>query len=104
MSAAGGGLRDLYPPIAPFATGTLRVSPTVRTGDTVEIWVDENGSMVGKPKPVETATFDHLRNDPGRYSRIRLWGSVGFIATVLGGLSTILQFLWIVGAFAGGRF
>ena len=33
---------------------------------------------------VETATFDHLRNDPGRYSRIRLWGSVGFIATVLG--------------------
>ena len=39
-------------------TGTLRVSPTVRTGDTVEIWVDENGSMVGKPKPVSTATFD----------------------------------------------
>ncbi len=33
---------------------------------------------------VETATFDHLRNDPGRYSRIRLWGSVGFIVTVLG--------------------
>lgn len=28
----------------------------------------------------------------------------GIIATILGGLSTILQFLWIVGAFAGGRF
>ena len=34
---------------------------------------------------VETATFDHLRNDPGRYSRIRLWGSVGFIVAVMAG-------------------
>lgn len=33
---------------------------------------------------VETITFDHLRGDPGCYSRIRLWGSVGFIAAVLG--------------------
>lgn len=33
---------------------------------------------------VETLTFDHLRNETARYSRIRLWGSVGFIATVLG--------------------
>ncbi len=33
---------------------------------------------------VETLTFDHLRDEPARYSRIRLWGSVGFIATVLG--------------------
>ena len=33
---------------------------------------------------VETLTFDHLRDEPARYSRIRLWGSVGFIVTVLG--------------------
>jgi PPP family 3-phenylpropionic acid transporter len=33
---------------------------------------------------VETVTFDHLRDDPARYSRIRLWGSVGFIAAVMG--------------------
>ena len=33
---------------------------------------------------VETVTFDHLRDQPGRYSRIRLWGSVGFIVAVMG--------------------
>lgn len=33
---------------------------------------------------VETVTFDHLREQSVRYSRIRLWGSVGFIAAVLG--------------------
>lgn len=32
----------------------------------------------------EAMTFDHLREHPARYSRIRLWGSVGFIAAVLG--------------------
>ncbi len=33
---------------------------------------------------VETLTFDHLRDEPAKYSRIRLWGSVGFIVAVLG--------------------
>ncbi len=32
---------------------------------------------------VETLTFDHLREDSARYSRIRLWGSVGFIVAVM---------------------
>jgi MFS transporter, PPP family, 3-phenylpropionic acid transporter len=32
----------------------------------------------------EAATLFHLHNDSHRYSRIRLWGSVGFIVTVLG--------------------
>jgi PPP family 3-phenylpropionic acid transporter len=32
---------------------------------------------------VETLTFDHLRNGTGDYSRIRLWGSVGFIVAVM---------------------
>lgn len=32
----------------------------------------------------EAATLRHLRAEPQRYSRIRLWGSVGFIAAVLG--------------------
>jgi PPP family 3-phenylpropionic acid transporter len=32
----------------------------------------------------ETVTFDHLRAEPARYSRIRLWGSVGFIVAVMG--------------------
>jgi len=33
---------------------------------------------------VEAVTFDHLREDPARYSRIRLWGSIGFIIAVMG--------------------
>jgi PPP family 3-phenylpropionic acid transporter len=33
---------------------------------------------------METLTFDHLREEKGRYSHIRLWGSVGFIAAVMG--------------------
>ncbi len=32
---------------------------------------------------VETLTFDHLREEHGRYSRIRLWGSIGFIVAVM---------------------
>lgn len=32
---------------------------------------------------VETLTFDHLRGGAGDYSRIRLWGSIGFIVAVL---------------------
>ncbi|MQY50483.1 MFS transporter [Rhodocyclus gracilis] len=32
---------------------------------------------------VETQTFDHLRDDPARYSRIRVWGSIGFIFAVM---------------------
>ena len=33
---------------------------------------------------VETITFDHLREASARYSRIRLWGSVGFVVAVMG--------------------
>ncbi|MFA7291170.1 MAG: MFS transporter [Rhodocyclaceae bacterium] len=33
---------------------------------------------------VETITFDHLRDEAARYSRIRVWGSVGFIVAVMG--------------------
>jgi PPP family 3-phenylpropionic acid transporter len=33
---------------------------------------------------VETLTFDHLREERVRYSRIRLWGSIGFIVAVMG--------------------
>lgn len=32
---------------------------------------------------VETITFDHLREASSRYSRIRVWGSVGFIVAVM---------------------
>lgn len=32
---------------------------------------------------VETLTFDHLRDERERYSRVRLWGSIGFIVAVM---------------------
>lgn len=32
---------------------------------------------------VETLTFDHLREQRGSYSQIRLWGSIGFIVAVM---------------------
>lgn len=52
----------------------------------------------------EVVAINHLNASGGDYSRVRLWGSVGFIATVLGiGLSLdftgILWLPWLVGAF-----
>ncbi|MBI2306543.1 MAG: MFS transporter [Rhodocyclales bacterium] len=41
---------------------------------------------------VETITFDHLRDEAARYSRIRLWGSVGFVVAVMG-TGALLDFL-----------
>ncbi len=38
---------------------------------------------------VETVTFEHLRHQTARYSRIRLWGSVGFIVAVAASSSTL---------------
>lgn len=53
---------------------------------------------------VETLTLDHLREERGRYSRIRVWGSVGFIAAVMGAGAIleavppagILQVCWVI--------
>lgn len=49
---------------------------------------------------LETLTFDHLRGNPGGYSRIRIWGSVGFIVAVLGAGALLDHFgmrllLWV---------
>ena len=41
---------------------------------------------------VETLTFDHLRENAARYSRVRLWGSVGFIVAVFA-CGSLLDFL-----------
>lgn len=56
---------------------------------------------------VETVTFDHLRLEPGRYSRIRMWGSVGFIVAVLGtgallDSQPIASVLWVIVAILCG--
>ncbi|KAB2921936.1 MAG: MFS transporter [Dechloromonas sp.] len=64
-------------------------------GFTAFFWLDRLGSMLlamavlaffwSAALPlVETLTFDHLREERGRYSRIRLWGSIGFIVAVMG--------------------
>ena len=44
---------------------------------------------------VETQTFEHLRDDPTRYSRVRVWGSIGFIAAVAG-VGALLEY-WPIG-------
>ena len=45
---------------------------------------------------VETLTFNHLRTECGRYSRIRLWGSIGFIVAVMA-TGALLDFVPPVG-------
>ncbi|MFZ4536766.1 MFS transporter [Propionivibrio sp.] len=56
---------------------------------------------------VEALTFDHLGENSARYSRIRLWGSIGFIAAVLG-TGTLLDhlplpnLLWVSAAALAG--
>ncbi len=47
---------------------------------------------------VEAITLDHVRERPGDYGRIRVWGSVGFIAAVLalGYLLDVLPVLWVI--------
>lgn len=63
-------------------------------GFTAFFWLDKLGGMLlamavlaffwSAALPlVETLTFDHLREERGRYSRIRLWGSIGFIVAVM---------------------
>ncbi|WP_313952640.1 MFS transporter [Accumulibacter sp.] len=52
---------------------------------------------------VETVTFDHLREQPARYSRIRLWGSIGFIVAVMATGALLDQvplsgLLWVIAA------
>lgn len=56
---------------------------------------------------VETLTFDHLRHDCGRYSRIRLWGSIGFIVAVMAtgavlDLAPPVGLLWVCCGILGG--
>jgi len=56
---------------------------------------------------METLVFDHLRQEPARYSRIRVWGSIGYIVTVLltGALLDVwspVSVLWISLLLMGG--
>lgn len=56
---------------------------------------------------VESLTFDHLKGEAGRYSRIRMWGSVGFIVAVLGtgallDSQPIASVLWVIVAILCG--
>lgn len=56
---------------------------------------------------VEAITLAHLQGDTGRYSRVRLWGSVGFIVTVTGtgawlDFAPLTSLLWILLALVVG--
>lgn len=39
-------------------TGTVDAPPTVKTGDQIDVWVDNNGRRVAKPTPVSAAATD----------------------------------------------
>ncbi|PEG36484.1 hypothetical protein CQY20_18870 [Mycolicibacterium agri] len=41
-------------------TGTVRVPSAVKPGDSVPIWVDENGALVPAPKSATTALLDAI--------------------------------------------
>lgn len=56
---------------------------------------------------VEALTLDQLKGNPDRYGRIRLWGSVGFIAAVTGSgvlldAAGLPALLWICSALLAG--
>jgi len=87
-------------------------------GFTAFFWLDRLGGMLvamaflaffwSAALPlVETLTFDHLREEKGRYSRVRVWGSIGFIVAVLG-TGRLLDFvpiaavLWVCWAVLAG--
>ena len=64
-------------------------------GFTAFFWLDRLPGMLGAMAVlaffwsaalplVEALTFDHLREEGAGYSRVRLWGSIGFIVAVLG--------------------
>jgi MFS transporter, PPP family, 3-phenylpropionic acid transporter len=56
---------------------------------------------------VDTLTFEHLREEPARYSRVRVWGSVGFILAVMGTGALLdhwplASLLWVISAILAG--
>lgn len=56
----------------------------------------------------EAATMRHLWAEPNRYSRVRLWGSIGFIVAVLGigrllDYFSILYLPWIIAGLLAGN-
>lgn len=69
-------------------------------------WADDYARMLSvtvlvgffwnAPLPlIEAVTLAYLRREAHRYSRIRLWGSIGFIASVLGVGWALDSLLWI---------
>jgi MFS transporter, PPP family, 3-phenylpropionic acid transporter len=68
------------------ATGGFALLPLASSFSAI-VWLVALASLLsaGALPLVEAITLGSLAGQPGRYGPIRLWGSVGFIATVLGG-------------------
>ncbi|MBL8324012.1 MAG: MFS transporter [Rubrivivax sp.] len=89
------------------ALGLLGVRAAVPVAVMTVLLFLANGGVI----PLSEATLAHHLNtrtgiDPGRYGRVRVWGSVGFIAAVLLGGGTlelvgIGAFPWLVAALNG---
>jgi beta-lactamase regulating signal transducer with metallopeptidase domain len=58
-------------------TGAVKAPSTTKTGDTVEIWVDDNGAQVPAPTPTTRAAVEAATG------ALVIWISVAAIATTL---------------------
>ena len=69
-----------------FLTACVFAAFLTAHGDVEFAWITlVFGFFWNAPLPLyEATTLAHLQAEPHRYSRIRLWGSVGFILTVMG--------------------
>lgn len=72
--------------LASFFTGFLFVGFLFFHGFVWFVWITLGFSFFWNAAlpQFEAVTLRHVKTEPHRYSRIRLWGSVGFIAAVLG--------------------
>jgi hypothetical protein len=62
-------------------TGAVKAPSTTKTGDTVEIWVDDNGAQVPAPTPTTRAAVEAAT------SALVIWISVAAIAATLSTLT-----------------
>ena len=58
-------------------TGTVKAQSTIKAGDTIEIWVDNNGAQVPAPTPTTRAAVDAVTG------ALVIWISVAATAATL---------------------
>lgn len=90
-----------------FAALCFELIPWAPNFTALAVLIAAYGLFINGTMPqFEVVTFNYLAQEQGRYARIRLWGSVGFVVTVLGlgpvfdHLSILTLPYWICALFA----